>query len=103
MENNVSVRIGKEELEEISKISKYLNATKSAILREVLGIGIKSKMLAIALEKFQKNEATAAKAASIAGVSLGRFLDILYENGISYHYGLNELKEDFERLIIYDK
>jgi len=103
MENSVSVRIGKEELKEIDSISQYLKATKSAILREVLSIGIKSKMLEVALDKFQKNEVTAAKAASIAGISLSKFLEILNERGINYHYGVDELREDFKRLVIYDK
>ncbi|MEK6792591.1 MAG: UPF0175 family protein [Nanoarchaeota archaeon] len=103
MESSVSVRIYKEELKEIDVISQYLKATKSAILREVLGIGIKSKMLEIALEKFQKNEVTAAKAASIAGVSLSEFFEILNRKGINYHYGVDELREDFKRLAIYDK
>lgn len=103
MESNVSVRIGKEELQEIDKISQYLKSTKSAILRDVLAIGIKSKMLEIALEKFQKNEFTAAKAANMAGISLSEFLKILHDRGINYHYGADELREDFKRLTLYDK
>lgn len=103
MEETISVRIPGEDLKEIEKISKYSNLSKSAILRNVLAIGIKQKMLEIALEKFQKNEATASKAAQIAGVSLSEFLDILHEKGISLHYGVAELREDFERLTKYDK
>lgn len=103
MEENVSVRIGKEELRDIDKISQYRKATKSAILREVLALGIKLKRLEIALEKFQKNEATAARAAEMAGISLSEFLEVLHERGINYHYGVEELREDVKRLLIYDK
>lgn len=103
MEETISVRIGKEELIEIERISEYAKLGKSVILRSVIEIGIREKMLEIALDKFQKNEATAAKAAKIAGVSLSEFLEILYEKGINFHYGVKELKEDFERLIKYDK
>lgn len=99
MEDNVSVRIGKEEIREIDRISSSAQVTKSAVLREVLRLGIKQKRLEIALDKFQKNEATAAKAASIAGISLSDFLDILKERNISFHYGIEELREDFEGLI----
>ena len=103
MEDNISVRIGKEELNEIDKISKYKQVTKSAVLREVLRFGIRQKMLEIALEKFQRNEATAAKAARIAGISLSEFLEVLHEKGINYHYGVEELRADFERIMHYDK
>ncbi len=99
MEENVSVRIGIEELREINRISQYRRTTKSAVLREVLSLGIKQKMLEIALEKFQKNEATAAKAAYIAGISLSEFLDVLHERGINYHYGVEELREDVKDLL----
>lgn len=103
MEDSISVRLPKEELKEIERISKYEKASKSAILRNVLEIGIKYKILEIALEKFQKNEVTAAKAARIAGISLTQFLDILYERGINFHYGVDELRKDFERVIKNDK
>jgi len=63
MEETISVRIPKEELEEINRILKYRKSTKSNILRGVLEKGIKEKKLEIALEKFQNNEATASKAA----------------------------------------
>ncbi|MDP4039039.1 MAG: UPF0175 family protein [Candidatus Pacearchaeota archaeon] len=102
MENNVSVRIGKEELKEIAKISQYRKSTKSAVLREVLSLGIKLKRLEVAIEKFQNNEATAAKAAHIAGISLSEFLEVLHERGINYHYGVDELREDVKRLAGYD-
>jgi len=103
MEESISVRIGKEELKEINKISEYKKTNKSFVLREILKIGIKQKILEIALEKFQKNEITAAKAAKIAELSLTEFLDVIHERGINFHYGVEELREDFERLIDNDK
>ncbi len=96
MEETISVRIPKEELKEIEYISKYEKATKSAVLREVLDKGIKEKKLEIALEKYQKEEATASKAAKMAGLPLTLFLDILYKKGINYHYDIEDLREDYE-------
>ena len=57
------------------------------------------KKLEIALKKFKNNEATASKAARIAGIRLSQFLDILMQKKIDFHYGLKELEEDFEGLI----
>lgn len=95
MEETISVRIPKEELDEINSILKYKKSTKSNILREVLEKGIKEKKLEIALEKFQNNEATSSKAAKIAGIPLTLFLDILQKKGINFHYDIDDLKEDF--------
>jgi predicted HTH domain antitoxin len=89
----------KEELKEVDNILKYENATKSSILREILKLGIKKKMLEIAFDRFQKNEATAWKAATIANIPLTEFLDLLKERGIEFHYGLKELKEDTQDLV----
>lgn len=98
MENTISVRIPKEELIKIQEISKYIKATKSAILRDVLEIGIKQKMLDLVLDKFQKNEITAWKAARLSKIPLTKFLDILKERKIEFHYGIEELREDFKNL-----
>jgi predicted HTH domain antitoxin len=99
MAETVSVRIDKPDLKEIEALSKTENKTKSFILREVLEKGIKEKKLEIALQKFRDNNVTAWKAARVAGVPLSQFLDILVHKGIDFHYGLKELKEDFEGLI----
>jgi len=99
MAETVSVRIGKRELKEIEEISKIDRNTKSNVLREILDKGVKEKKLEIALEKFRNNEATAWKAAKIADISLTKFMDILVQKGIDFHYGVKELREDFEGLI----
>ena len=57
------------------------------------------KKLEIALKKFKDNEATASKAARIAGIPLSQFLDILVQKKIDFHYGIKELEEDFEGFI----
>ena len=99
MEETISVRIPKEELRMINEASKFVKRKRSDILREILEFGVKQMMLEIALGKFQKNEATASKAAKIAGIPLTLFLDVLAERKINFHYTLNDLKEDTEDLI----
>ncbi len=96
MTETVSVRIDKVELKEIGKLSKMEKKSKSNVLREIVDKGIKEKKLAVAIEKFRKNEATAWKAARLAGVPLSKFMEILVQNKIDFHYGLKELNEDFE-------
>ncbi len=59
---------------------------------------LKPRSLEVALEKFQNNEATASKAAEIAEMPLTSFLDVLQNRGINFHYGVKELRKDFERI-----
>jgi predicted HTH domain antitoxin len=60
------------------------------------------KKLEIAIKKYKNNEATASKAASIAGIPLTIFSDILASRGIEFHYGIEELREDIKNIEKYD-
>ncbi len=99
MAATVSVRIEKSGLKEIEGISKTENKSRSEVLREVFNRGLQDKKLELAIEKFRNKEATAWKAARMAGMPLSRFMDILVQRGIDFHYGLKELEEDFEGLV----
>ena len=99
MAETISVRIDKNELENINEISQLERKTKSHVLREVLEAGIKEKKLEIAIEKFRNNQLTAWKAARIAEVPLSQFLDILVQKGVDFHYSIKELKEDMKGLV----
>jgi len=98
MDKTISVRFPKEDLNEIEIISKEEKRKKSEVLREIMYKGIMVKKLEIALKKFQDNEATISKAAEIAGISLTKFMDILYKRGINFHYTLEDFKEDTKDL-----
>ncbi len=102
MEGSISVRIPKENLLEIEIISQEEKRKKSDILREIMYRGIMEKKLEIALKKFQNNEATASKAAKIAGIPLTSFMDVLYKKGINLHYDTEELLKDFENVKEYN-
>jgi predicted HTH domain antitoxin len=96
MAETVSVRVAKEELREIRKLSELKQRKNADILREVLHTGVESMKLDLALEKFRKNEATATKAAELAGIPLTRFLDVLAERKLELHYTIEDLREDME-------
>jgi predicted HTH domain antitoxin len=99
MAETVSVRIDKQDLKEIENISKLEKKTRSSVLREVFEEGVKRKKLNMALERFRNNEITAWKAAKLANIPLTQFMDVLTQKGIDFHYGVRELREDFEGLI----
>lgn len=99
MEDSISVRIPKEDLKEIEILSEEEKRKKSDILREILYRGIMEKRLELALRKYQNNEATASKAAKIAGITLTKFLEKLGAKGIEFHYTIEDLREDTKDLI----
>ena len=99
MTDTLSVRIPEEDAIEIDTISQLERKSKSGTLRDILNIGIKQKKLEIAITKFVNKEITIAKAAEIAALPLTVLMDILSEKKISFHYSINELKEDFKDLI----
>lgn len=99
MAETISVRIPRRDVKEINEISKLEKRKKSEVLREILNSGIMEKKIEIALEKYRNNEVTATKAANMANIPLSQFLDILVQKGLEFHYGLKELREDFEGLI----
>jgi len=95
----MSVRILESQVQGIDFISKFHHHKKSEILREIVDLGIKSKRLELALEKFQKNEATAWKAARIADMPLTSFLDVIRERKIVFHYSKEDLEQDLRGLV----
>jgi len=95
----VSIRMSRESLNEVDYISKLNKKKKAEILREIFNLGIKDKRLELALEKFRKKEATAAKASRIANIPLTEFFDVLKEQNLLFHYSKNEVEEEFKGLI----
>ena len=96
MSGTISVRVGNDELNEISWLSREQRRKKSEVLREVIEKGLSQKRLEIAIEKYRNNEATAAKAAKIAGIPLSRFLDFLFEKKIELNYTIEDFREDLK-------
>lgn len=96
MDETISVRIPKEELDELEKLSEQERLTRSILLRQVLRIGIQQKRLEFAIKEFQLRRATAWKASRLAGIPLTQFLDILCEKGIEFPYTTEELREDMK-------
>ena len=96
MAEAVSVRIPEQQMQEIEHISTLAKKKKSETLREIVDLGLHTKKLELALEKFRKKEATAWKAARLADMPLTSFLDVLKEKNMFFHYSKEELEQDFK-------
>ncbi len=98
MSEILSVRLPTPDLKELQRLSVEEGKKKSELLREVIHRGLRQQRLEFALEKFRNKEATAAKAARLAGIPLTAFLDFLQERGVDFHYTEKELEEEFQAL-----
>ena len=93
------MRISQEQIKGIDFISKSAQKKKSETLREIVDLGLQQKRLDLALEKFQRKEATAWKASRMAGIPLTSFLDVLAERRIVFHYSKEDLQKDFRGFV----
>ena len=95
----ISIRIPLEEYEELKRLSNDSGVGRSTVLRDILDRGIRDKKLDLAIEKYRKREVTLWKAAKMAGLPLTKFLEILSDEGLEYHYNIEEVEEEFEGLL----
>ncbi len=93
--STISVRITEEQVQGIDFIAQHSRRKKSEMLREIVDLGLREKRLELALQKFQQKEATAWKAARLAGVPLTSFLDVLTERRIIFHYSPEDVEKEF--------
>lgn len=92
----ISIRPTQKIEEKIEELSKIKQMEKSALVRNLLNIGIKEELKEYALDMFIKRRISLGKAAEIAGVSVREMLDIIKERDVPLHISTREIKSDFE-------
>ena len=95
----ISIRIPVEEFEELKRLSDDSGVGRSTVLRDVLERGIRDKKLDLAIEKYRKREITLWKAARMADLPLTKFIEMLADEGLEFHYTTEEVEEEFEGLL----
>ena len=94
--DRVSLTIPKEILEKSEKIAKERLENKSAVMRELLALGLKQYMIKDALEQYTEGKVSMEKAAEMADASIWKFLDTLREKKIPIRYDLEDIKREIE-------
>ena len=95
---SISLRLDDEVLRKIDELSSREGKDRSSLIRELLDLGIKMRDIDDAVERYSNGNATAWRAAQLAGVSLWNFLEILDSKGIIAQYGELDLEADLEAL-----
>ncbi|RLI78278.1 hypothetical protein DRP04_10340 [Archaeoglobales archaeon] len=94
----ISARIDKEIAEEIERIVKKKGVDRSAVIRELLKIGIQEFKLREALELVRERRITVWKAAEIAGLSYREMLEKFREHNVPFPITEEELARELEEI-----
>ena len=94
----ISARIDKETAEEIDKIVKKKGSDRSAVMRELIRIGVQEFKLKEAMELVRERKVTVWKAAEIAGLSYRELLEKLREHNVPFPITEEELVRELEEI-----
>jgi predicted HTH domain antitoxin len=98
MSETISLRLSREVLRELEGLAEEERVDRSALIRQLLDQAMQEKRIDLAVEKYRRGQASAGKAASLAGVSLWRFFDLLRERGVLLRYPQRHAEEDLRAL-----
>jgi len=90
----ISARIDEELVKEIDEIVKERGTDRSAVIRELLYIGLKEYKLKKALELVRERKVTVWKAAEIAGITYREMLEKLREHNVPFPITAEELARE---------
>ena len=94
----ISARIDKEIAEEIEKIVKKKGIDRSAVISELLKIGIREMRLKEALEIVRERKVTVWRASEIAGLTYREMLEKLKKHNVPFPITEEELAREFEEI-----
>lgn len=95
MSTNVATRIPEEIAEGITFFARQEQVDKSTEIRTLLAQALQEKRKLFALNKYQQQEITLAKAAKLAHVPVAEMLRLAVQHKIPLHYTEKDLQEDF--------
>ncbi len=96
--NNLQVRVGREELEELDELAEEMRLSRSEVARAALREGMQRMRREKALDRYLRLEFTLCRAAEYAGVTIQEMAEAASARGIPFfRYSIEELRRDRER------
>jgi Uncharacterized small protein len=96
MSDTITLRLPAQTAKKLQEIAKKEGKDRSTLIRELLENGVKQKNTDQAIELYRTGQATAWKAAQLAGVSLWTFYKILEDRGVLLQYSEHDLEMDLK-------
>jgi predicted HTH domain antitoxin len=93
----VSVRLSEDANEELETVTELLESDKSTTIRKALGEGLATLRERHAVERYQSGDASVGEAARLAGLSVGEWLELAHERGLTTQLDETDLSFDAER------
>jgi predicted HTH domain antitoxin len=93
----VSVRIPEEDKAELEAVAELLEQDRSTTMRQAIREGMATLRTRHAVERYQSGGASVNEAARLAGVSVGEWLEIAQERGLTTQLDETDLTFDAER------
>lgn len=89
-----SVRLPKEIVEEIDRLSKEEGIDKGTLIRKLIAESLREYKIKRALELYREGKVSLWKAAEIAGITYREALEELKKRNIPFKYDLEDLEVD---------
>ena len=93
-----TVRLSEEELRRLDRVARGQGLDRSVVLRRAITGGLREIVLSDAIERYQRGESSAGRAASEAQVGLWEFLDELRRRAIPFRTDESYLEVLIEEL-----
>lgn len=93
----VSARLAEEDNEELEAVAELLESDKSTTIRKALREGLRTMRERHAVERYQSGDASIHEAARLAGLSVGEWLEVAHERGLTTQLDETDLSFDAER------
>jgi predicted HTH domain antitoxin len=93
----VSVRIPEEDKAELEAVAELLEQDRSTTMRQAIREGMATLRTRHAVERYQSGDVSVNEAARLAGVSIGEWLEIAQERGLTTQLDETDLTFDAER------
>jgi len=98
MSKTVSLRLHKRSLSELDELAKLEDKDRSALVREILEVGVRERKIEHSLRLYQAGKVSMWKAARLAGLSLWEMIEALSSKKIQIQYSEHDLEKDLKAL-----
>jgi predicted HTH domain antitoxin len=94
----VSARVTDDDEAELEAVAELLAEDKSTTIRKALREGLATLRERHAVERYQSGAASVNEAARLAGLSIGEWLELAHERGLTTQLAESDLRFDAERV-----
>lgn len=94
----LTVRISKNMLKEVDKLSSEAEVEKSVALREILSIGLKQKKIQNAIARYKTGKISFGRAVELSGIDYRAFVEELRKRGEITRYSKDKLLKEVSSL-----